>query len=381
MLDLSAATPVAKSPFLPPLFSAENIYNKISTYLIYFTLLLLALLPIPICFDIFARSFLGMAVDGLTEIETFAIVLIAFAAMPYVTAINGHISIDIFFNKFPKRIQSILTLFSFLLCLAISVLLGTLAAQGAWESIILSAILQIPEWYFIMFTALCFGLIALGMFFQALHCMVDMVKQKDYVGILLAFILVTLFLSLPFLYKFFDLRLSRLAVGGIGFLILLGLLLLRTPIGFGLACLGTMGLLAIMRTPDAAFSIVATVPYRETYNLILVAVPMFMLMGELASVTGISRDMFNCAYKWMGRMPGGLACAAVGGCAGFGAICGESLPTVITMSSVALPAMRENNYDLGLSCGALAAGGTLGILIPPSMGFIFYSLMTEVSKR
>ncbi len=379
MVDLSAATPEKKSPFLPPINMVESAYNKLSTYLINFTLLLLALLPIPICVDIFARSFLGLAVDGLTEVETFGIVLIAFAAMPYVTATNGHISIDIFFNKFPKRVQNILTLFSFLLCLAISLLLGILGAEGAWESIILSAILRIPEWYFIMFSAVCFFFIAMGMFFQAWHCTLEMIKTKSYVDIFLAIVFVVFFLSLPFLYKYFGLRFSRLALGGLGFLILLVLLLLRLPIGFGLACLGVMGLITIMRTPEAAFSIVATVPYRETYNLILVAVPMFMLMGELASVTGISREMFNCAYKWMGRMPGGLACAAVGGCAGFGAICGESLPTVITMTSVALPAMRENKYAPSLSCGALAAGGTLGILIPPSMGFIFYSLMTEVS--
>ena len=78
-------------------------------------------------------------------------------------------------------------------------------------------------------------------------------------------------------------------------------------------------------------------------------------------------------------MPGGLACASVGGCAGFGAICGDSLTTVITMSSVALPEMRRNNYATTLSADSLAAGGTLGILIPPSMGFIFYSIMTEQS--
>ncbi len=81
----------------------------------------------------------------------------------------------------------------------------------------------------------------------------------------------------------------------------------------------------------------------------------------------------------MGRLPGGLAAATVGGCAGFGAVCGESLATVATMSSVALPAMEKNKYDLSLATGALAAGGTLGILIPPSMGFIFYSIMTQES--
>ncbi len=370
---------VAQSPFLQPRFPLEALYNKLSTFLLYFTLILLAMLPIPICFDVIARTFFGLALDGLTEIEMWGLVFIAFGAMPYVTASRGHISIDIFFTMFPRRMQAVLYLFAFFLCAAVTSLFAYLGYGGAIDSSFISASLHLPESPFIMYTAVCFALIALGMLYQVGHCIVDLIKEKDFASICIAIVLFLFFLSLPFLYKWGGFRLSRLALGSVGFLILMTLLMLRVPIGFSMACLGTMGLLTIMRTPEAAFSVVATVPYRETFNLILVAAPMFMLMGELASATGISREMFNCANKWMGRMPGGLACAAVGGCAGFGAICGESLPTVITMTSVALPAMRENNYDLSLSCGALAAGGTLGILIPPSMGFIFYSLMTEVS--
>jgi len=143
--------------------------------------------------------------------------------------------------------------------------------------------------------------------------------------------------------------------------------------------MGILGLICLRRTPEVALATVGDIPFLQTADFIFVAIPMFMLMGELAAHSGLSRDLFECANRWLGRLPGGLAAASVGGCAGFSAVCGESLPTVITVSKVALPPMREHNYDLGLATGALAAGGTLGILIPPSIGFIFYSIITEES--
>jgi tripartite ATP-independent transporter DctM subunit len=106
---------------------------------------------------------------------------------------------------------------------------------------------------------------------------------------------------------------------------------------------------------------------------------MFLYMGELTVHTGIGRDLFECLNRWIGRVPGGLAVASIGGCAGFGAVCGDSMATTVTMSSVALPHMRAKKYDHALATGALAAGGSLGSLIPPSICFVIYSIMTEES--
>ena len=102
-------------------------------------------------------------------------------------------------------------------------------------------------------------------------------------------------------------------------------------------------------------------------------------MGELAYHSGMSDDLFETAYKWLGRLPGGLSMSSIAGCAGFSAVCGDSLATAVTMGSVALPEMRKKNYSPSLATGGIAAGGTLGILIPPSVGFIFYALVTEES--
>ena len=107
--------------------------------------------------------------------------------------------------------------------------------------------------------------------------------------------------------------------------------------------------------------------------------PLFILMGEMAYLSGMSEELFNAAYKWFGRLPGGLSIASVAGCAGFSAVCGDSLSTAVTMGSIAIPEMRKKGYSASLATAGIAAGGTLGILIPPSVGFIFYALVTETS--
>ena len=129
----------------------------------------------------------------------------------------------------------------------------------------------------------------------------------------------------------------------------------------------------------AALAAVGTTPYAASANYNLVALPLFVLMGCMILYSGISVDLFNSANKWIGHMPGGMGMAGVAGCTGFAAVCGDSLSTAVTMGSVSLPEMMRLKYSPSLATGALAAGGTLGILIPPSSGFIIYGIVTEVS--
>jgi TRAP-type C4-dicarboxylate transport system permease large subunit len=110
-------------------------------------------------------------------------------------------------------------------------------------------------------------------------------------------------------------------------------------------------------------------PFDTASSYMLTVVPLFILMGEFAYHSGISEDLFETANKWLGRLPGGLAMSSVAGCTGFSAVCGDSLATAVTMGTVALPGMRKHKYDMSLATGCLAAGGTMGILIP-SEGFL-----------
>lgn len=167
-------------------------------------------------------------------------------------------------------------------------------------------------------------------------------------------------------------------IGALGVVILLTLLALRVPIGVGLLLVG-MGGLALMISPEAAMIKGGVVSYEIISKYELGVLPLFLLMAHICFAAGASRDFFDVAAKFVGHRRGGLALASIGGCAGFGAISGSSLATVATISSVALPEMRKAGYNPGFASGALAVGGTLGSLTPPSGALIVFGIIAEQS--
>ena len=171
---------------------------------------------------------------------------------------------------------------------------------------------------------------------------------------------------------------NPLHVGVLGCLFLVVLLFTSMPVAFAMIATGLAGF-ALIVTPQAAFSMVVADLYDTFSSYSLTVIPLFVFMGQVAFHAGISRRLFKTAYTWIGHLPGGLAMATVGACTGFGAICGSGPATAATMASVALPEMRRYGYSEQLATGAVAAGGSLGMLIPPSVVFIVYAIMTEQS--
>ncbi|HQQ07130.1 MAG TPA: TRAP transporter large permease [Novosphingobium sp.] len=167
-------------------------------------------------------------------------------------------------------------------------------------------------------------------------------------------------------------------IGLCGILILLAMLAAGVPIGNSLALVG-LGGLAVMISPEAALIKAGVVSFEVIMKYELGVLPLFLLMAHLCFAAGASRDFFDVAAKFVGHRRGGLALASIGGCAGFGSISGSSLATVATISSVALPEMRKAGYHPGFASGALAAGGTLGSLIPPSGALIVFGIIAEQS--
>jgi C4-dicarboxylate transporter DctM subunit len=172
--------------------------------------------------------------------------------------------------------------------------------------------------------------------------------------------------------------LSPLEIGILGGIALFFFIALGLPIGVAMGAVAVVGLTFITNV-EAAFSRLGQTTFTMTANYITVVIPLFVFMGELAYVSGLTREAYSATYKWLGRLPGGLAMATIGGCAGFAAVCGSSEATALTMGSFALPEMRQHKYDSRLAIGSIAAGGTLGILIPPSLAFVVYGLLTEQS--
>jgi C4-dicarboxylate transporter, DctM subunit len=171
---------------------------------------------------------------------------------------------------------------------------------------------------------------------------------------------------------------SPILVGIIGFIVLFFLLAIGLPIGFGMALVGFGGFWFLV-SQSAAFSKLIVTPFDTVCSYDLAVLPLFLLMAHVTFTSGLSKDLYNLAAKWLGRQRGGLAMATVGACAGFAAVSASSVATAATMGLVALPEMKKHKYDVSLATGAIAAGGTIGILIPPSSILIIYGIITETS--
>ena len=171
---------------------------------------------------------------------------------------------------------------------------------------------------------------------------------------------------------------SLTMIGLIGVIVVFVFIFLNMPIGISLALVGFIGL-SIVRGIDGGLSILAVDTFRTSASYIFCVIPLFVSMGFLASKAGLSDGAFEAINKWIGHWRGGLAMATTGACAMFAAICGGAVATATTVAAVSLPQMRKYKYDDVLSLGVLAAGGNLGFLIPPSMGFMLYAIITNQS--
>ncbi|MCY4548703.1 MAG: TRAP transporter large permease [Defluviicoccus sp.] len=171
---------------------------------------------------------------------------------------------------------------------------------------------------------------------------------------------------------------SGFEMGLVLFAVTLLAIMLRMPVGLAMLFIGGLGYVLLVGW-DPLIKTLNNSTYSRFSSYTLSVVPLFLLMGQFATKAGLNRALFRAASAWFGYMRGGLAIASVGGCAMFGAICGSSLATAATMSQVALPEMRRYRYSDALSTGTLAAGGTLGILIPPSVILVIYAVYTEQS--
>lgn len=169
-------------------------------------------------------------------------------------------------------------------------------------------------------------------------------------------------------------------LAGIGFVVSLLLIFLRVPIAIALGVTGYVGFGYIVGWNQAG-AMLALMARESTMSYGLVVIPLFILMGNFVAGAGISGDLYRAAQAWFGHRRGGLATATVMSCGGFAAVCGSSVATVVTIGKVALPSMRKYHYADGLSTASVAAGATLGIIIPPSIMLVIYGILTENPYR
>ncbi len=344
------------------------------------SLLLMALLT---TIDVLGRSFFETPLRGTLEMVSVGLVVTFFFGMPYSELKNEHIRVDIFTDRMPVAVRHALAVgTTWLYALIIAILSWQCFAQAAFLSANNSntGLMSIPLGPFMFGVGMTFALYAFTVLLNLLKRIEEFRDEdkRNWPVLLLTLcagtglVVISVFPEiLPFVFTDVTTGVLSLALLFLG--IFMGL-----PIGASmvLACLVGMSHLMLA---DAALSLLGMVSKTVASNYSWSVAPLFIFMGVLVSACGFSRDIFDAAYKWLGHFKGGLASATIGACSVFAAVVGDSLSGCVTMGSIALPEMKKYKYDTKLSTGCVAVGGTLGILIPPSMGFIVYGLITEQS--
>ena len=302
--------------------------------------------------DVFMRYLFNRPITGTYDVVGLLGAVLAAFAMPYTMLKKGHVAVEILVQSLSRGKQLIIETFTHLLGISLFLVL-------VWQAILLSRDMKAAG----EVTPTCappllsHRLLHGGLFFRPLPCHSGQSAAR-----------------LDEESK----RMNPIHIGIIGIVFLVAILFSKFPVAFCMALVGLLGF-GYLVSPEAALNIIIKDFYTVFSSYDLTVVPLFVFMGQILFYAGISRKLYDAALAWFGHYKGGLAMATVGACAGFASICGSTNATAATMASVTLPEMKRLGYSDALATGTVAAGGSLGILIPPSTIFIVYGIMTEQS--
>lgn len=366
--------------------ATHRILEPVCRYLCYAAAAVTFCMALGMVVDLISRLVFQKPLSGMIELQTFMLVFMAFFSIAYTMLKNQHVSVDLISSILPKHINSFLQSIFSLWGAFIFGAMGLLSASRAHEAFVrqeIADITRVPFWLLYGAVAvgtllLCFALIS--MLFTHLSDLFQHLKSRAKFVLTLVVIitiaLVTIFSADLLRYFFGDLNSAM--VGIFYTTLMMIILLFGFPVAFSMAFTGVTGLMYLIGN-EVAFNVTKINTYDAVANYFFVVIPFFLLMGFLILHAGVGAKLYNAGIKVFGRLPGGLAIGTIAGCGGFAAICGESVAAAATMGSVSVPEMKKYNYDDSLATGSVAAGGTLGILIPPSIGFVVYGIITEQS--
>ncbi len=333
--------------------------------------------------DVTLRYVFDSPILGSLDLTTLMLVVIIFSGVGYTAHMKRHVTVDVVVSKLGPRTCAIIESITGIM---VAVLLGLII----WSSLLQANVLRvqtavteelrIPLFPFELFLVFGFLLLLLVVLGDLTDCVKRAVQGNQLGGwiALMVGIVMSLALVVAVVFRLLPWAVTPMAAGIIGFGILILFLFSGMPVGFALALVGFVGTSYVIGVAPGLATL-GIIPFQAARNYTYLAIPLFVLMGEFCYASGLSRDAYFAVYRWLGTLPGGLAIATIGGCAGFAAVSGTTGATAATMGTVALPEMKKYKYDDALATGTIATGGTLGIMIPPSITFIVYALVTEQS--
>lgn len=362
------------------------VLDPVCRYFCYAAAVVTLMMSLAMVVDLVSRMAFGRPLAGMIEMQTYMLVFMAFFSIAYTMLKNQHVSVDLFTHKMSAStnsiLQSIFSIWGVFLFGAMSWLSASRSVE-AFQREQISDILQVPFWVLYAVVAigtLLLALTLLSLLFTHVSGLIRHHKGTPKLWTALAGVLVVAVLGMfsGLILKGIAPDLSAPTVGLLYTAFLMVILLLGFPVGFAMAFVGLTGLFYLIGS-NVAFNVAKINTYDAVAVYFFTVIPFFLLMGFLILHAGIGAKLYNAGIKVFGRLPGGLAVGTVAGCGGFAAICGDSVASAATMGSVSIPEMKKYGYDDSLATGSVAAGGTLGILIPPSIGFVVYGIITEQS--
>ena len=357
--------------------------SKLAHGLMIIARVVVALMVALITSDVVLRYFFNRPIAGSYELIEFMMVFVVFLGLAYTQVRKGHLCINLFTKNLSGATMAVLNGLTYLLCFVIFTLISwrlSIAASSAFSNESISTVLSIPIWISYWVTVIGAATLTIVFLADFLQSVQDMIQKcrRPIIWLCVVGAIFLLIAGFPIWFNLLPWDPSRPLVGLFGIIFMLLLLFSSMPIGPVMALVGFLGF-AFLVNWDPSFSILGKSPFRTASNQSMSCIPLFMLMGLFCYHSEVSTEIYHTVRSWMGRIRGGLAMSTVGACAGFAAVSGSSMATAVTMGTIALPEMKKHGYDDGLACGSVASGGSIGILIPPSVPFIIYASLSEQS--
>ena len=322
-------------------------------------------------------------IAGTIEVIEFMMVCLTFLAIGYAQLHKDHIKVDFLIKRLPQRVQTILSSFYHFVG-------AGLCALITWQSILyaesiragerVSTFWSIPIYPFIYVFAFGYAVFSISFLVDAIGQATQAVRENARLGSPIILLIIATMLALllvPVLART-AVVISPPLLAGLSLAFMIVAILFGMHIGVAMALVALLGMVFVTK-PQVALLKTTMAIYGSTASYNMATLPVFILLGVLCFYAGVSTELYEAAYKWLGRLPGGLAMATVVACAGFAAVSGSSVATAATMGHVAIPEMKKFRYDARLATGCVAAGGTIGALIPPSVTMIVYGIITGTS--
>ena len=358
--------------------------EPVSWWCVILGMLAMAAITLVVVVDVSMRGMFSYPLYGNIYIIGVMLIIVFFAPYAYCELKREHIQVDVIVRLFSKTGQQIINTNGYFISIGIAIILSwRMFNQAAFykSGNIVTALLGIPEWIFIMLTGVFMVFFFFALVVNFLKHLGEFIKNRGfqaYLWLIPGVIITTGLFLISMNPEWIPFEISYNAWGIFVFVALFILIFLNIHIGISMSMISILGL-SYLSGFEAGLTNLTTKFIHVANQYTWSVAPLFLWMGTLAFWAGFAKEIYDVSYKWLGRLPGGLASASTGACSGLSAITGSSMTGVLTMGVLGLPEMRRYKYDMKLATASICTAATIGMLIPPSIGFIVYGILTEVS--